>query len=614
MSERKENIVKIILSAFLLGAALLFTKIIFNDLPYYINLIFFLPSYLIVGFDVLKEAGEHIIKGKFLDEDFLMGIATLGAIIMGDFPEATFVMLFFLIGETFEETAEKKSESALDALLEIRPDTATVEIGVELVSKAAKDIEIGEIITVRAGERIPLDGIIFEGETRVDTSAVTGESAPKTLKFGEKVYSGSVNLSSVIKIKVTSSFEKSTANRILELVKNATENKAPTERFITKFAKIYTPIVVGLAVLIAIIPSLIFGDAKSHIYSALTFLVISCPCALVISVPLSFFGAIGNASKKGILIKGSQSIETMSALKTVVFDKTGTLTEGTFTVTAIHPEVVNADELLKIAAAVEGYSNHPIAQSIVSYFAGENDLCVQEVSEISGKGMRAYANGKIVLVGNEKLIESYGIEYKKCHHTGSIVHIAFDKTYLGHIVISDKIKEGTSEGIKALGGMGVNAVMLTGDNEASAENIANELTIADFRHSLLPQDKVTELEKILDESTGKVAFVGDGINDAPVLARADVGIAMGALGADSAIEAADIVIMDDKLNKLPELIKISKKALLIAKENIIFSIAVKIAVLLLSAFGVSGIMWLAAFSDAGVLVIAVLNAIRTMKI
>ena len=610
--EERQDIFKVFLSAVLLFVAFIFTTLIFEGLPFIVKLLIYLPAYLVVGFDTIKESVENIKKGEIFDENFLMVIATAGAIIMGDFAEAVFVMLFFKVGEIFEEMAEEKSEKSLDDLLKIRPDTARVIAGGTETEREAKDVKIGEIILVKPGERIPLDGTLIEGNTEIDTSAVTGESAPRTSFAGDRVYSGTVNLTSPIKIKVEATLECSTASKIIDLVKNANEKKAKTERFITKFAKIYTPVVIGLAFVIAVIIPLIFGGWKAHIYSALTFLVVSCPCALVISVPLSFFGAIGCASKKGILVKGADSLDEISAVDTVVFDKTGTLTKGTFEVVAIHPKMVSENDILKLAAAVEQYSTHPIARSIVAHYKGENEYFVSNLQNISGMGIYAEIDRNEVLVGNKKLMEKYGVTYKECSKNGTIAHVALDGKYLGHIVISDGVKKTGAEAINELKSAQIEPVMLTGDNAETAKEIAETVGIEKFEHSLLPEQKVEKIEELLGENK-RIAFVGDGINDAPALACSNVGIAMGGLGSDAAIETADIVIMDDDIAKIPLLIRIAKRAQLIAKQNIIFSIAVKVGVLLLSAFSVPDIMWFAAFADAGVLVLAVLNAMRTMK-
>lgn len=611
--EEKQDVFKVFLSAILLFVAFIFTTQIFEGLPFIIRLLIYLPAYLVVGFDTIKESAENIRKGEIFDENFLMVIATAGAIAMGDFAEAVFVMLFFSVGEIFEEMAEEKSEKSLDDLLKIRPDTARVIADGTEFEREAKDVKIGEIILVKPGERIPLDGTVIEGNTEIDTSAVTGESAPRASLKGNRVFSGTVNMTSPIKIRVEATLEYSTASKIIDLVKNANEKKAKTERFITKFAKIYTPVVIGMAFIIAFVIPLIIGGWKAHIYSALTFLVVSCPCALVISVPLSFFGAIGCASKKGILVKGSDCLDEISAVDTVVFDKTGTLTKGAFEVVAIHPKMASENDILKLAAAIEQYSTHPIAQSIVAHYKGENEYFVENLKNIPGMGIYAEIDRNPVLVGNEKLMRKYGVTHKQCSKSGTIVHIALDGKYLGHLVISDGLKESGKQAIKELKDAKIEPIMLTGDNGETAGEIAEAVGIENFEHSLLPEQKVEKIEA-LSAQNKKTAFVGDGINDAPALAASNVGIAMGGLGSDAAIETADIVIMDDDVSKIPLLIRIAKKARLIAKQNIVFSIAVKVGVLLLSTFGAPHIMWFAAFADAGVLLLAVLNAMRTMKI
>lgn len=613
MSERKENIIKISVSAVLLIAATVITKAVFPSLPYLAKLLIYLPSYLIVGHEVLFEAAEKLFKGRLLAEDFLMSIATIGAIIMGDFPEATFVMMFFLVGETFEQTAEERSEKTIKSLLSICSDTATVIRNGKEISVDAKEVKIGETVIVKVGERIPIDGVITEGKTKIDTSSVTGEATPKTAKTNENVYSGTVNLSSVIKIKTTKTLETSTAAKILDLVKNSAEKKTKTEKFITRFAKVYTPIVVVLAVLFAVVPSVISGNAREHIYSALTFLVVSCPCALVVSVPISFFGAIGRASREGILVKGSAGLENFSKVKVIAFDKTGTLTKGNFEVTAVHPQEIGEKELVKIAASCEKYSTHPIALSVIAHLGNEEMYDIIESSEISGRGIKCFINGSEVLVGNDLLMTENGIEFKKCHHKGTIIHIAVNKKYAGHIVISDSVKTEAEETVKELKCHGIKTVMLTGDAEETAGDVAKKVGVDKYYAALLPDQKVKITENLIEKENLITAFCGDGINDAPVLARANVGIAMGALGSDAAVETADIVIMDDNISKLSNLMKISKKAVRIAKENIVFSIGIKVAVLVLSAMSVPDIMWFAAFADAGVLALAVLNSMRTMK-
>ena len=613
MSERKKNIIKILLSAVLFLFALLFCEVLFKNLPFWANWAIFMPAYIIVGFDVIIEAIENILKGEFLEEEFLMTIATAGAIIMGFFSEAVFVMLFYTIGEAFEESAENKSKKSIERLLDICPDKAFVLNNGETKEVDAKDVLLDDIILVKPGERIPLDGKIIEGKTSADTSAITGENTPKKLKTGDIAYSGYINLTSPVKISVTEIFKNSTASKIIELCENAREKKTKTERFITRFARIYTPVVVALAVLVAVVPSIIFGNPLKHIYSALTFLVVSCPCALVISVPLSFFGALGAASAKGILVKGSDSLQTFANLQTAVFDKTGTLTEGVFSVTAIHPEVLNESGLLEIAASIERYSNHPIAASITSHYKNKKYLPAENVSEISGKGICATVFNKKIYIGNEKLMNEINANISDCKHSGTVVHIASDGEYLGHIVISDRLKDTAKSGIEKLKSKGIKTIILSGDNESAVKDISEKTGCDDYFYSLLPHEKVEKLEEIMSYSKKATVFTGDGINDAPVLSRADAGIAMGALGSHAAIDSADVVIMDDNIEKIYELCKISKKALRISKENIYLSVFVKISVLILSVFGISGIMWLAAFADVGVLILAVLNSMRNLN-
>lgn len=626
--ETKESLVKIISAAVLLVAAIIIEKN-FNLATWQLLLIYLVP-YLIVGYETLHEAFENITEGEVFDENFLMAIATLGAMGIGflpgaenQFPEAVFVMLFFQIGELFEGIAEGKSRKSISDLLNIRPDTAHLIRNGEEVTVNPKEVTVGETIVIKPGERVPMDGIVLEGNSSLDTVALTGESVPRSIKAEDEVISGCVNLSGLLKVKVTKSFGESTASKVIELVENAGKNKSTSETFITRFAKIYTPIVVGLALLLAFIPP--FFGANSYLenlstwlYRALTFLVVSCPCALVISVPLAFFGGIGGASKRGVLVKGSNYIEALSKLKTVVFDKTGTLTRGVFTVTAIHPTELSENELLHLAAHVERHSNHPIALSLKEAYANESDNCsVEQTEEIAGHGVKALVNGKVVCVGNSKMMEAVGAKWEACEiqSQGSIVHVAIDGQYMGHIIISDVVKEDAKEAIAALKQMGVKkSVMLTGDHKEVGEFVAKEVGVDECHAELLPTDKVTELEALLkgksEEET--LAFVGDGLNDAPVLARADVGIAMGGLGSDAAIEAADVVLMDDKPSKIAEAIRIAKKTMGVAKQNVIFSIGVKVAVLLLAAFGIAN-MGLAIFSDVGVTVLAVLNAMRTLK-
>ena len=582
-------------------------------------LLLYLVPYLVVGWDTLKEAAEALVHGEPLSEDFLMSVATLGALGIGfmpgaetQFPEAVFVMLFFQVGELFEEMAEGRSRKSISHLMDIRPDSANVERDGNLVTVHPEEVAVGETILIRPGEKVPMDGVVLEGSSSLDTVALTGESVPRSIGPEDEILSGCVNLSGVLRVKTTKAFGESTAAKILDLVENAAESKSRSESFITKFARIYTPIVVALAVLVAVIPGLVTGEWVTWIYRGLLFLVVSCPCALVISVPLTFFGGLGGASRKGILIKGSNLMDTLSRIKTVVFDKTGTLTEGVFEVTAVHPEVIDQKELLHLAAHVERHSVHPIAMALRNAYPGEADNCkVEAVTELAGHGVTAMVNGKKVAVGNSKLMEAEGAAWHPCHHTGTIIHVAIDGVYAGHIVISDRIKEDSAEAIRALKAAGIsNTVMLTGDQKDVAASVAGTLKLDSFYAQLLPADKVSRVEELLRE--GPLAFVGDGINDAPVLTRADVGIAMGALGSDAAIEAADVVLMDDKPSKVAQAITISRRTIRIAKENIWFAIGIKVLVLVLAALGLAS-MWMAVFADVGVTVLAVLNAMRALR-
>lgn len=622
--ETKFDLYKIILSAIFLVIAVIIEKNC--NLPLWGNLLVYLVPYLIAGYEVLKEAVESIIHGEFFDEDFLMCIATLGALAIGflpdakpEFAEAVFVMLFFQVGELFEEIAEGNSKKSISSLMDIRPDYAYIEQNGKVKKVNPETVNIGDIIVISPGQKVPMDGVIIEGKTSLNTVAITGESVPRDVNVGDNIISGCVNGSGTVRAKVTKTFSESTVSKIIDLVENAADHKSKSENFITKFSKIYTPIVVLLAVVLAIVPPVFSGDFVNNfsiwLARALTFLVVSCPCALVISVPLSFFGGIGGASKNGILIKGSNYIEALSKIKTIVFDKTGTLTEGVFEVVAIHPELFDEDKLLHLAAHVERYSTHPIAISLKNAYGNEDDECkITDVEEIAGNGIKAKVNDDIVCVGNHKLMESLGIKWKACEHVGTIVHVAINGEYFGHIVISDKIKSDSENAVRKIKECGIKTVMLTGDHKDVAKDVAKKLNLDDFYAELLPQDKVSELESIISkkEKGSNVAFVGDGINDAPVIARADIGIAMGAMGSDAAIEAADVVLMEDKTSKIAKAIKIAKRTLRIAKENIIFAIMVKLIVLILAAVGLAP-MWLAVFADVGVTVIAVLNAMRTLK-
>ena len=621
----KKKLWRIVAAALLLGAAVAVEKTV--ALPVWGLLLVYLVPYLIVGYDVIGEAVEGLVGGEIFNEDFLMCVATVGALCIGflpgaetQFPEAVFVMLFFQVGELFEDYAEGRSRESISSLMEIRPDTANLEKNGAVMEVAAESVGVGETIVVKPGERIPLDGSVIEGASSLNTVALTGESLPRDVAEGDEVVSGCVNLSGLLKIRVTKSFGESTASKIINLVENASENKSRSETFISKFARIYTPAVVGLAFVLAFLPPLFSGDFGAAfplwLERALTFLVVSCPCALVISVPLTFFGGVGGASKKGILIKGSNFMETLSRLGTVVFDKTGTLTKGRFEVNAVHPEVLDEKGLLHLAAHVERYSTHPIAAALRSAYPDEQDSCsVEDVEEISGHGIRARVNGRVVCVGNSKMMDSVGAAWHPCHKVGTIIHVAIGGEYAGHIVISDTPKEDSAEAISALKALGVQkTVMLTGDREEVGRDVAEKLGLDEYRAELLPADKVTEVERLLAEKReGRtLAFVGDGINDAPVLASADVGIAMGALGSDAAIEAADVVLMDDKPSKIAVAVSVARRTLRIARENVWFAIGVKVAVLALAAAGLAT-MWMAVFADVGVTVLAVLNAMRTLR-
>lgn len=592
-------------------------------------LLVYLVPYLLIGHDTLGEALEGIAKGDMFNEDFLMSVATIGALCIGflpgaetQFAEAVFVMLFFQVGELFEGYAEGRSRESISHLMDIRPDVANVERDGTVESIKPEEVRVGETIVVRPGEKIPLDGIIVEGTTSLNTIALTGESCPRDVEERDEVVSGCINLTGVIRVKTTKTFGESTVSKIIRLVESADENKSRSESFITRFARVYTPIVVFAALALAFIPPFFsaegYGTAFSTwLYRALIFLVVSCPCALVISVPLSFFGGIGAASRRGILIKGSGYMDTLANLGTVVFDKTGTLTHGEFAVEAVHPSDFDEHELLHLAAHVEHFTTHPIGAALRDAFPSEaTDGCkIEDVEEIAGRGIRAKVSGRTVCVGNGKMMEDIGLEAHNCHLAGTIIHVAVDGKYAGHIVINDKIKEDSAEAISSLKRLGVEkTVMLTGDREAVGKDVAERLGLDEYHAELLPADKVAHVERLISEKTeGKsLAFVGDGINDAPVLKRADVGIAMGGLGSDAAIEAADVVLMDDKPSKISTAIGIARRTIHIARENVVFAIGVKVAVLLLATVGL-GNMWMAVFADVGVTVLAVLNAMRTLS-
>ena len=585
----------------------------------WINNGIFIVSYIIVGFEILRKAVRNIFRGKVFDENFLMAIATLGAFAIGEFPEAVAVMLFYQVGELFQSYAVDKSRKSIASLMDIRPDYANVLRDGKEEKVNPNEVKIGDTIMIKPWEKVPLDGIVIDGKTTLDTKALTGESVPREVAEGEQVLSGCINLNGVIKAEVSKEFGESTVSKILDLVENASSKKAKSENFITKFAAYYTPIVVIIAVILAIVPPLIIEGAnfRDWLYRALSFLVVSCPCALVISIPLSFFGGIGGASKMGVLVKGSNYLEALSNAETMVFDKTGTLTEGVFEVQNVEPIGISKEKLLKVAAYAEYYSNHPISKSIKKAYNKEIDEKeIIDSQEISGKGIEAKIGNQDVLAGNEKLMNEKGIAYTKCTHVGSVVYVAIDGKYVGHIVIADKIKEDAKRTIDELKKNNIKqTVMLTGDRKNIGEAVAKEIGIDKVYAELLPDGKVEKVEELLKDKSekGKLAFVGDGINDAPVLAMADIGIAMGGLGADSAIEAADIVIMTDQPSKIISAMKLSKKTMRIVKENIIFAIAVKVLVLILTAFGLSS-MWQAVFADVGVSIIAILNALRALKV
>ena len=618
--KQKKMMHRIIAAAVLLAAAAAITHLF--ELPWWAELLIYMVPYVIAGYDVLKTAFINLIHGQVFDEKFLMMVATLGAFGASEYPEASAVMLFYQVGELFQSIAVGSSRRSISQLMDIRPDTATViRAGVES-TVSPEEVNVGELIIVRPGEKVPIDGIVEEGVSSVNTSALTGESVPVDVAYSDNVISGTVNLTGVIKVKTTTTFGQSTVSKILELVENSSEKKAKVENFITKFARYYTPCVVIGALILAVVPSLIQGPGswevwKNWLIRACVFLVVSCPCALVVSVPLSFFGGIGGAAKEGILIKGANYTETLACIDTLVFDKTGTLTKGIFAVEDIHPNLISKAELLDIAAACESFSSHPVAQSIVRAHEGHIDSAkIGNVTEIAGKGVKAVIDGTLYYCGNSGLMELCGADYHDCHLTGTIIHVARETAagseYLGHIIINDEIKEDAARATSLLKKIGVKrTVMLTGDKEKVAKNVADKLGLTDYHAELLPADKVTQVEQLLSQGY-KVAFTGDGINDAPVLMRADIGIAMGAMGSDAAIESADVVLMDDKPTGIVKAILTARKTMRIVKENVAFALAVKAVILVLGALGIAN-MWLAVFGDVGVLILAILNAVRAMK-
>ena len=623
--ERKK-IIQLIASAVLLAAAMTIEHTL--SLPMWQLLLIYLPAYLLAGYETLAEAWEGIIEREPFNEDLLMSVATLGALLIGFLPggesemaEAVFVMLFFQVGELFEDYAEGQSRHSISALMSLRPDEAHVERTGQLLTVVPTDVAVGELMVVQPGEKVALDGVVVEGSSTLNTVALTGESMPRSVAMGDAIFSGCINREGLLRVKVTKPFGESTVSKIIALVERAAANKSKRETFIARFAKIYTPIVVYLALALAVLPPLLSGDFAGSfplwLNRALTFLVVSCPCALVLSIPLTFFGGIGGASRQGILIKGGNYIDALAKATTVVFDKTGTLTRGVFSVTAVHPADLSEHELLHLAAHVERFSTHPIAQSLREAFGNEADGCtVDQTEEIAGQGIRARVNGKLVCVGNTKLMDSVGAHWRACHLTGTIIHVAVEGVYMGHIVIADELKPDAAATIAQLKAMGVQeTVMLTGDRHDVGQQVARELHIDQVAAELMPADKVAHVEQLMCQKRtgGSLLFVGDGINDAPVLARADVGIAMGGLGSDAAIEAADVVLMDDKPSKVVRAISLARQIIAIAHQNVAFAIGVKVAVLVLATFGWAS-MWMAVFADVGVTVLAVLNAMRTLRL
>ena len=631
MNKKQKNLLlRIIIAAiFFVPLYLISEDIVHVSVPKWVVLILFLIPYLLVGYDILRKAFLGIKNGQVFDENFLMTVATVGAIALGEYGEGVAVMLLYQVGELFQSYAVGKSRRNISDLMDIRPDYANLETedGTERVDP--DEVEIGSVIVVKPGEKIPLDGVVIEGTSALNTSALTGESKPREVAVDDEVLSGSINTTGVLRIRTTTEFDESTASKILDLVENAASRKSKSENFISKFARYYTPVVCYAALALAILPPLfcmITGVGMEHYASvgrlwgdwvlrACTFLVISCPCAVVISIPLSFFAGLGGASNQGILVKGSNYLETLSQVKTVAFDKTGTITKGNFAVTAVHHSPLDEKELLEYTALAEAHSSHPISASLRTAHGRRLDESrVTDVQELSGHGVIAKVDGRLVAVGNEKLMEKLGADYHPCSHTGTIIHIAMDGEYCGHIVISDELKEGSGEAMQELRKAGVRkTVMLTGDAESVAKKVAGEVGISEYRAGLLPADKVTAVEELLRECSGndRLAFVGDGINDAPVLSRADIGIAMGALGSDAAIEAADVVLMDDDPRKISKAIRISRKCLAIVKQNIVLALAVKFICLILAALGIAN-MWIAIIADVGVMIVAVLNAIRCL--
>lgn len=605
---QRRTLIRILVSAVLFAAALIIPS------DGWLRLMIFLVPYAVIGYDVLFGAARNIVHGQVFDENLLMSIATIGALAIEEYPEAVAVMLFYQVGELFQSYAVGKSRRSISALMGIRPDYANIDTRDGIIKVSPEEVAVGDIITIKPGERVPLDGVVIEGSSELDTAALTGESLPKSVQVGDAIISGCININGLLRVRVEKEFGESTVSRILDLVENSAAKKAKHENFITRFARVYTPAVVVIAVILAVLPPIILGEEfVKWVPRALIFLVVSCPCALVISIPMSFFGGIGGASKCGILVKGGNYLEALNAAKTIVFDKTGTLTKGSFCVSEVRPEGISKEELLRYAALAESYSSHPISKAVRSAAVGASGD-IAHVEEIAGKGVKAVIDNKNVLVGNRKLMEIYGIDRDDMGETGSVVYVAIDGIYAGSIAVADELKEGVKEALSALKEEGVKkTVMLTGDITSVAEAVAGELAIDEVYAELLPEGKVEKVEELLEISEGTLAFVGDGINDAPVLSRADIGIAMGALGSDAAIESADIVLMDDDPKKILVAKRIAKKTLAIVKENIVFALGVKAVVMVLGAIGVAS-MWEAVFADVGVAVIAILNASRALKV
>lgn len=619
------KLMRIIATAVILAVAMVVENN--TDLHVWQLLLIYLVPYLLIGYDTICEAVESVLHGEPFNEDFLMSIATVGALLIGflpgaenQFPEAVFVMLFFQVGELFEDYAEGKSRESISHLINIRPDKANVIRDGQVYTVSPDEVSVGETVLVRPGEKIPMDGVVVEGQSSLNTTALTGESMPRDVGVGDDIVSGCVNISGLLKVRVEQTFGESTASKIIDLVENASQHKSKREAFITRFASIYTPIVVCLALLLAFVPPFFSDDYAASfavwLYRALTFLVVSCPCALVISIPLSFFGGIGGASRQGVLIKGANFMDALAKVGTVVFDKTGTLTKGQFEVCAVHPDIIDKNQLLHLAAHVERYSTHPIAISLRNAYPDEHDSCsVENIEEVAGQGIKAVVNGDVVCVGNTKMMDAVGAKWRNCHSVGTIIHVSINGKYAGHVVISDTLKDEAKSAVASLKAIGVEkTVMLTGDREDVGKDVAERLGIDEYHAELLPGDKVAHIERLIEEKASgtTLAFVGDGINDAPVLARADIGIAMGALGSDAAINAADVVLMDDNPSKVATAVRISRRTIGIAMQNAWFAITVKSLVLVLAFFGVAT-MWMAVFADVGVTVLAVLNAMRAMR-